>query len=403
MFRCHCFRAMLAGCLSLLTLSVNAADVGRTSVDTDPVQIEKFYFLFHPVCWRSFGEMPPAGADKELWASCYQRELVVNEQQKQFISDMPQNAVLIVFPIGESAAMRELEEHASQTLGRRCLIVRRQGWDPPAAWAELKNPIEQFLLQPNLPGREEFISPVPPEIRGQLESELREAWQLNRRPNWNTGLLEVAYYSRMCAEDIRQELVARKLEYDPATVRSEAFGEGFEQCAMTWKQMLVPYLGLSHPAENRFDLSVSGAPFLVNATLLERIELPDQVRLYLWRSEDDRLVAMYARAWCRMRDPAIFSKIPVDGMRLEVRETHNQQLWPDPDAAVLALTLNDGHLAVPVFNGIRRDHHWLAAVGTADEPCYLIADGISVDDFRERLVKAAITPLDPPKNPMQNP
>ena len=160
---------------------------------------------------------------------------------------------------------------------------------------------------------------------------------------------------------------------------------------MTWKQMLVPYLGLAHPAENRFDLSVSGAPFLVNATLLERIDLPDQVRLFLWRSEDGRLVAMYARAWCRMRDPAIFTQIPVDGMQLEVRETHNRQLWPSPDAPVLALTRNGGHLAVPVFNGIRRDHHWLAAVGTADEPCYLIAAGISLEDLRERLVNAVIS------------
>ena len=354
--------------------------------------INKIYFMFHPVCWRNYGATPPPQADAKLWAACYERELKINERQKQFISALKPDAALVLFPIGQSPAMRELEEHATSALGPRCVIVRRNGWDPPAAWGKLDNPIGEFLNNPQLAGRAEFVRPVPAGIQTELETELRAAWEEHQRPKWNIGLLEVAYYSRMCAADIQDDFRKRNLDYDPATVRSETFGEGFEQCAMTWKQMLVPYLGFARPAENIFDLSVSGAPFLVNATLVERIAINDDLRLYLWKAEDGRCVGVYVRAWCRMRDPQLFAQVSPEGMQLEARETHNKQLWPAPDAPVLALTEQDGRLRVPVFNGIRRDFHWSAAVGTAEEPCYLIARGISMPDFRERLVGAKIAP-----------
>lgn len=387
------FRSLLFVWTSLvLSGSVWADDAEGTSPAPPPLKIQKIYFMFHPVCWRNFGATPPPMADEKLWAACYNRELQVNEKQKQFISDLKPDEALVLFPIGRSGAMRELEDHATQALGRRCIIVRRDGWDPPPAWGTLPNAIDEFLNNPQLEGKAEFLSPVPADIRKELETELRDAWEKHQRPNWNIGLLEVAYYSRMCALDIQQEFKTRDLQYDPATVRSAAFGEGFEQCAMTWKQMLVPYLGFAHPADNIFELSVSGAPFLVNATLVERLELADDLRLYLWKSEDGRLVGMYARAWCRMKDAQLFAHVSPAGMKLEARETHDKQLWPEPDAPVLALTEKDRRLRIPVFNGIRRDYHWSAVVGTAEEPCYLIASGIGFEEFRERLAKASIAP-----------
>jgi len=375
----------------ILTRPVRAGETKRAA-PLQPLTIQKFYFMFHPVCWRSFGATPPPKADKKLWAACYHQEVKVNEKQKQFINALKPDAVLVIFPIGRSGAMRELEDHATQALGRRCIIVRRDAWAPPAAWGMLPKPFDEFLNNGQLKGKVEFLSRVPDAIRKEMEAELRAAWEKNQRPNWNIAVLKVAYFSRMCAFDIVKELQARNLQYDPAMVRSEAFGEGFEQCATTWKQMLVPYLGFAHPAESIFDLSVSGAPFLVNATLVERIKLKDDLRVFLWKAEDGRLVGMYARAWCRLKDPQLFADISPDGMRLEARETHNKQLWPKPDAPVLRLTQRDRHLRIPVFNGIRRDFHWSAAVGTAEEPCYLIADGVSLEQFRERLVGAAIAP-----------
>jgi hypothetical protein len=355
----------------------------------EPLKIDKLYFLFHPVCWRMHGPQPPKGVDQENWTACYNRELRVNEEQKKFMSRMQPNEALIMFPISRSKPMLELEEHATEVLGRRAIIVRRGGKDPPRDWAELTNPIERFLTDPQLKGKAEFLKGVPAAIQTELAAEIREARQ-NSHSTWNVSVLEVAYYSRLCAMDIRNEFKKRNLHFDPQTTRSEAFGEGFEQCAMTWKQMLVPYLGLAHPAENRFDLSVSGGPFLVNATLKERVKLSHDLRLFLWEGKDDRLIGMYARAWCRLKDPQVYARVPLANMSLEVREVHDKQCWPKPDASELRLQVEDDHLKVPIFNGIRRDFDWRKAVRTDEEACYLIAENISLADFRERLLNARI-------------
>ena len=124
--------------------------------------------------------------------------------------------------------MRALEEHATKTLGRRCVIVRRPGKDPPHSWAKLTDPIGEFLQNPSLDGRAEFLSAIPAEIQSELTTELNQISKLDRQ-GWNVSVLEVLYYSRMCALDIERAFAARNLVYDPAVVRSEAFGEGFEQ------------------------------------------------------------------------------------------------------------------------------------------------------------------------------
>ena len=351
--------------------------------------IDRLCFMFHPVCWRMHGEQPPAGADPENWAACYNRELRVNEMQKQFISRLPENAALVLFPIGNGPAMRDLEEHATKALGRRCVIVRRPGKDPPRSWAKLTDPIGQFLENPALEGRAEFLASIPAEIQSELAAEIRQVSPAGRQ-GWNVSVLEVLYYSRMCALDIERAFAERNLIYDPAVVRSEAFGEGFEQCAMTWKQMLVPYLGLAHPAENNFDLSVSGAPFLVDAQLKERIRLSHDLRLYLWEAVDGRKIAMFCRAWCRLKDPQLYARVSLKDLKLTVREVHDKECWPAADGPALRLSVENGLLKVPVFNGIRRDFDWRSIVQTDEEACYLIAEKISLGDFRKRLLASRI-------------
>ena len=369
--------------------SVCAEDTSAAS-SAERQRIDKLYFLFHPCCWQTLGEKPPVGQDPELWTACYKWERRANEDQKQLISRMKPNEALILFPIGSTTAMRELEEHAVNTLGRRAVIVRRGGPNPPRAWEQLASPFERFLNDPDLEGRADFLKDVPTEIQEELAEEIREALQVQSGA-WNISVLNVMYHSRLCAMDIQNEFGKRNLHLDPATVRSEAFGEGFEQCAMTWKQMLVPYLGLHRPAENIFELSVSAAPFLVDARLHERGELSDNLRLFLWEGVDGRKIAMYARASCRLSDPQIYADLKLAGLSLEVREVHNKQCWPEADGAELELRVENGCLKVPIFNGIRRDFDWRAIVETDEEACYLIAEDISLADFRQRLVSARIS------------
>ncbi len=379
--RCHDGQWTTVGALARRVLKHWGIDPKKA-----PLKIEKIYFMIHPCCWTPYGPKAPAGADQKNWTACFNREVEVNRLQKEFISRMNSNEVLVVLPMGSA----ELEQHAARALGRRCIVLRRSATASPEAWRKLPNWTDRFLNDPKLAGKAEFLKDVPAGIQGELEAEIRKAWE-PRRPSWNTAVLKVIYYSRLLALDLENEFKRRKLFYDKATVRSEAFGEGFEQCAMTWKTMLVPYLGLAHPAENIWDLSVSGGPFSVNAKFRERIDLDHQIRLYLLEGENGRKLAVYTRAWCRLKDPQFYAHVPFVGMNFEVRQVGNKQFWPKPDAPVFQLKEEAGCLKLPVYNGIRRDFNFRAP-GVADEDAaWVIAEGISWQAFRERMVKVKIS------------
>jgi len=344
-----------------------------------PGRIEKIYFMFHPVCWAASmqnGE-PPSHCDRDRWFAWLAWEQDVNQRQKTFISGMKPKEALVIFPISTTPPMLELEAHATQILGSRCFIVRRESVNPPASWAELRNPIERFLSDDRLEGKADFLEGVPAEIRAELSAEIREACAALGY-DWSPAALKVVYYSRLVAMDLEQAFAERGLSYDRGTVESEAFGEGFEQCAMTWKAMLVPYLGLGKPAENNFELSVSGAPYPHKARLRERVRLGPEVRLFLWESRDGSPIGLYARAWCRLRDPQVYARLPVEGASLEVWDVA-AKCWPAEESPLEA---SGGHLKVPVLNAIRRD--------PGDKPCYMIGNDISFDEFRQRLVTARI-------------
>lgn len=343
--------------------------------------IRKLYFMFHPVCWGQ-GEIhhggPPPDRDKDLWRACLEWEREVNERQKRFMSAMKPDEALVIFPIGETPPMRDLEEHAERALGRRC-IIPRDVWckNAPTEWGELPDPFERFLDGETLEGKTAYLEGVPPAIRSEIEAEIQAARRTCKDP-WNIAVFKVLFHSRMAAERLKEAFKARGLQYDSATVESEAFGEGFEQCAMTWKAMLVPYLGLSKPAWNIFELSVTGAPFLINARLKERIKLGAEIQLFLWEGEDNRCIGLYARAWCRLKDPQFYAHVPLEGLSLEVWDVRSKR-WPADDSP---LRVTDGRMKAPIYNAIRRDD--------SDGTFYLTADGASFDEFRRRLLSARI-------------
>jgi len=365
--------------LCLLPISAIAAD------DEQPLRIDKLYFTFHPVCWAQAmqgDQVPPlpAGVTKEDFLETLAWERIVNQRQRDFMSSMKPNEALILFPIGESKAMLDLEEHATRVLGRRCILVRKTHPDPPSAWAKLPSPIKEFLGNEELDGRDAYLKDVPPEIRRELENEIREAVQ-ERGYNWNTGALEVLYTSRLYAEDIRQQFEQHGLTYDPVVLRSEAFGEGFEQCAVTWKAMLTDYLGFASPAQNVFDLSVSSARFLRKADLVERVLVQHDTQLFLWKREDGRCIGLFMRARCRLKDPQFYALVPLAGMSLEVwsETAYGTKRWPIQDSPVAE---KEGCLRVPVLNGIRRD--------STDGSFYIIAEKIPFEEFRNALTACQI-------------
>ena len=297
-------------------------------------KIDKLYFLIHPTCWSMGmkGDDPPAAISSDLkphYLACYAREKKTLVRQKEFIGAMKPNEALILYPIGDCREMLDLERHATETLGDRCIVVRTKVVAPPAAWAKLGNPIEQYLADDSLAGRAEFLKSIPPAIQTELMSEIREACQ-TRGSRWSLQALKVIYNSRLFAQDIRDQWEKQGLTIDPLSVESEAFGEGFEECAMTWKTMVVPYLGFAKPAENNYELSVSGLRFLDKARFKERVPLAHEIRLYLWQGDDGEPIGFFARSWCRLKDPRFHIRVPLDGSQLEVWtiEQYGTRLWP---------------------------------------------------------------------------
>ena len=380
--------AAMAALLPAVGFTADDQATATAGEEVKPVKIERICWLIHPVCWSMHGGGIPAGyldatglkAEDFMYSLEWERR--VNQEQKRFMDNMKPNEVLIVYPISSCKAMLDLERHAQKTLGRRCLIMRRGPVAAPKVLNEMADPIRHFLEDEEMEGRDAFWNQAPKEIQDELRVEIRHACEATGY-DWNPGALKVIIYNRMLAYDIRNMLAERKLIYDPATIKGMAFGEGFEQCAMTWKSLIPDYLGWANPIENDFELSVSGAPVLFDAKVREYVKLSGNVRLFLWEKADGRVMGLYFKAASRFADPQLFAHVRLDGMSLEAWGVIKKR-WPADDSPLSVEHGEDTYLKVPVFASLRKD--------PADGSYYLIARDISFEAFRQRLVEARIDP-----------
>ena len=239
-------RALLLPLLSLLLLfsigpAARAADQDSTGA-TSPIRISKVSFLIHPVCWdlalaeggrmrpdflyQSFTYRGGAWYDKQEFYEILEWERRVNRKQKEYIRAMGPDEALIIYPIGNRPAMQALEKEGLQRLGRRCVIVRSES--------------------PSANHKVDYRQLLPDAVKIELLDDLLEAVRHNS-DTWNAQALEVIFYNRMIALEIEREFKKRRLQVDPQKVEALAFGEGFEQCATTWKAMVGTYLGRDQP------------------------------------------------------------------------------------------------------------------------------------------------------------
>ena len=349
-------------------------------------KISKLNWLIHPVCWSMGmqGDQPPAlpaGYDPQDYLDTWEWEKKVNEQQKRFISNMGDDEVLLIHPIGGGPAMKGLIDHAAKELGDRSIVMTRNSVNPPEALGKLEQPIKHFLEDDDIEGKAEFLAQVPEKIQAELAREIRKACK-TLGYDWDSAVLEVIYSSRLFAMDIEAELEKRGLYFDPDTVELEAFGEGFEECAMTWKAMVPHYLGIDRGVENNFGLSVGGLRFLSDATWVDRVDLGRNVRLFLWRSADDRAIGFFVQNQMTLADPQLFAHVPLNGPLFEMwtQIKYGTKLFP---TAEKQFDIVDGCLRIPILNTIRRD--------SGDGAYYVIADDIDVEGLRRLLTDARIS------------
>lgn len=323
--------------------------------------IKKVYFLIHPVTYATFlvdGKVPRAPNLRQTeYMAIYETEKAVRKRQDEFIAGMKDDELLVLYPIGQSGEMLKLEEYASDTLGDRCVILRREPVQPATA--------EGYLPDNLLLG-------VSAEI---------VALSVRYGYDWSARCLKVLYTSRGYACDLQREMIKRHFTVDPLTVESEAFGEGFEECAMTWKGMVGSYLGWTKPTENNYELSVSAAPFLLFARYRERLEVAGDIRLFLWEGADGRPIALYARASFRLADPRYYVKMRFDP-GIVVANVAGEIFWPLKQPPLNPVRVEAEAFLLPVFEGARRF--------SDDQALYIKGRHAGYDEFKQKLLDLKI-------------
>ena len=378
------FRALLAG------LAISAASV--SAVADEPTRINKINWCIHAYCWSLHGTATPKGRDADLWQAQISRELRLHADHMEAISNMAPDQALVIYPIGNPPPQRQMIAHAKRVLGPRCVVITRQTAGDEV-FAGVKDPIRKFLDDPDWPERDKWIHdmltefgkrPEPQGIADELRAEVRAACA-EIGYDWAPAGIEVAYYQRMIAYDIKAAFHAGGLVFDPATVECVAYGEGFEECAMTWKSMVGHYLGLANPIENDYERSVSGAPFLAHATFKERVALSDNVRLFLWEGTEGQYIALYTRAGVRLRDPQYYAHFDLASraggrtFTLQVKSSFTGVFWESQSHTIIPIV----SATAPAFAATRR--------GGDDYFLHLIGSGEPFEDFRARMAAAKIS------------
>ncbi len=348
----------------------------------ETIRTNRLSFLIHPACWAMY--QAPAqyyldsGGTAEGWEYLCERERETNRLQKEWMDRMGPDEAMVIYPIGKSDAMTDLLDHAERVLGRRHVVVDPKFTGEPKCLYDMDEPIRHFLEDEDLPDREEFLQYLPEGTRNDFLDEIRRACQVHGY-SWNPGSLKVVGGNRIFAAELARLLDENGLTYDPTTLTAEAFGEGFEQCAMTWKSMIPHYLGWSNPIENIYDKSVTGATILVDATCRERLVVRDDVRLFLSETPAGAPVGMLTRARNRFTDPQRWARIPLDGVDLTIwPESHTGKLYPAEDPP---FDEKDGCLVTPVFAGSRR---------AEDTCCYVTAANRTYEELRDMLLNVEI-------------
>ena len=375
-----------------------------TCAADQPHQIDRITWIIHPYAWSMAGDTIPESvpeANVDLWKACLAWEQDNHKKYTNMISQMGDGDAVIIYPIGNSQLMQDIQRHARSELGDRCLVIKRSSADPHFL-LDVKDPIRQFLNKEELPGKASWVQemltsqgtfPEPGGLAAEIEQEGREACQTIGY-DWRPESLEVLYYNRLIAHEIEQAFKDRNLVYNPQTVQCKAVGEGFEQCAMTWKSMLPEYLGLSAPIENDPLLSVTGQREVVFGTFQERIDLKDDIRLFLWEGPEGEAVALFTRASLRWSDPQMYATVSLKELDLEVSRVEINQIGGQRANQMSTITLgprfdpspafqpDPDHLRVPIFTGSRRG---------GDHAYYIVAPGVDPKVFRQELIAATVT------------
>ena len=108
----------------------------------------------------------------------------------------------------------------------------------------------------------------------------------------NPGPLQ-EYYGRIIRQ-IRQQLTAEALTFDPATCKTIIWGQSFEGCASGFGSAIASGLGLKTLTQFDYNMSAPDAPFLLRARFLQTVPVPaSDVEAYIFDLTDGRFAVFF--------------------------------------------------------------------------------------------------------------
>lgn len=324
----------------------------------EQTHITKLHFLIHPFCYAIYedtGEVfpnDPPFFDNGRFGRYVEYERGLRVRWYDAISGMGPEDALVILPIGSFRTQDDLERHARQSLGPRCIILPT-------------NPFQPAKVSPS----------AEPEFRMGVADDLLTAFQ-SRGHEWKLQDMKIAVDYRGQAWQVLASCRDQGLCFDPATVNAEAWGESFDGCVTKWSNGLGTYLGLQKPVEKEFAMTIPDAPFLLTARSVERVRVSGSVRLFLFEGSDSRPLGLFLKTEHHVWDKLLVVRLPVDSAGMEVRRKTNEKVWP---AAEGALPIVDGAVEVPIYGG-----------SYSDDPTYIFGEGVRMAEFRERLMALVI-------------
>ena len=186
-------------------------------------------------------------------------------------------------------------------------------------------------------------------------------------------------YYRCLVSDFRAHISAHRLQLEMPTVTSELWGESFEGCVPGYGGAFAEYLGLQHPPQMRFEMTVYDSRFLYGAKRWEVIPIDGcDVEAWLFECHDGTSAAMFqARLTAQWVDERRVY-LQLDDRRLQICTKNGHTIWPQTPwekgklerVAEYSMTLADCNW------------RWVRAVGMA------------IDDFRKVIGTARVTAYD---------
>ena len=168
----------------------------------------------------------------------------------------------------------------------------------------------------------------PQDLFEQAKERLGEANALYVRADF-PGPDQLEEYYRRLIRCIRDHLCKQGLEFDPARVSSELWGESFEGCVPGYGGAFAELLQLKSPPKMVFEMTVYNARFLYGAKLRETLTIGNSdIEALLFECYDGSSAAIFqARLTAQWLDRRPIS-LELDPSRVMLCSTLGYTAWP---------------------------------------------------------------------------